>query len=105
MRQKSPPGDETASLRRPEDPPTEPFDRRDRAPDALVTPPAGVARGTEPPETRAGVIVSEDPTTMSGTYAFGEVIGRGGMGEVLLAHDRKIGRDVAVKRLRNASPT
>jgi len=42
---------------------------------------------------------------MSGKYVFGEALGRGGMGEVLLAHDRQIGRDVAVKRLRTGSPT
>jgi serine/threonine-protein kinase len=33
-------------------------------------------------------------------YALGEVIGRGGMGEVVLARDLRIGRDVAIKRMR-----
>jgi len=39
------------------------------------------------------------------SYALGDVIGRGGMGEVVLAHDREIGRDVAIKRLRTEDPT
>lgn len=54
---------------------------------------------------RAGTIVADDPTSAAGPYAIGEVIGRGGMGEVLLAHDRRIGRDVALKRLPLASPS
>src|SRR3954469_17028769 len=54
---------------------------------------------------RAGTIVTDDPTSAAGPYAMGEVIGRGGMGEVLLAHDRRIGRDVALKRLPLASPS
>jgi serine/threonine-protein kinase len=54
---------------------------------------------------RAGTIVTDDPTSAAGPYAMGEVIGRGGMGEVLLAHDRRIGRDVALKRLPLAAPS
>ena len=53
---------------------------------------------------RAGVIMAEDATTVAGPYALGEVIGRGGMGEVLLAHDRRIGRDIALKRLQTGAP-
>ncbi|HUQ03717.1 MAG TPA: serine/threonine-protein kinase [Kofleriaceae bacterium] len=78
------------------DPPTEPNRDRDRDDaDTLVPRPAAAA----------GSIAVEDVTGVSGTYAMGEIIGRGGMGEVLLAHDRRIGRDVALKRLRSASPT
>ncbi|HSD90783.1 MAG TPA: protein kinase [Kofleriaceae bacterium] len=38
-------------------------------------------------------------------YDLGEVIGRGGMGEVVVAHHRQIGRDVALKRMRAERPT
>ena len=38
-------------------------------------------------------------------YDLGEVIGRGGMGEVVSARDRRIGRDVAIKRMRGDSPS
>ena len=46
-----------------------------------------------------------EETRVHGVYMFGEVIGRGGMGEVVLAHDRRIGRDVAIKRLKGAAVT
>jgi len=85
----------------PADPPTLPTPSPGRdEPDTLVRGPAGAARSAS-----QGMIVADDPTKASGVYVFGEVIGRGGMGEVLVAHDRRIGRDVAVKRLRNGSPT
>ncbi|MBX3154858.1 MAG: serine/threonine protein kinase [Deltaproteobacteria bacterium] len=38
-------------------------------------------------------------------YALTHVIGRGGMGEVHAAQDRRIGREVAIKRMRSPNPT
>jgi len=38
-------------------------------------------------------------------YAVSKTIGLGGMGEVVLARDTRLGRDVAIKRLRSASPS
>jgi len=61
-----------------------------------------MALGTEP---AAPPLPDGEDTRISSVYAFGEVIGRGGMGEVVLAHDRRIGRDVAIKRLHATNPT
>jgi serine/threonine-protein kinase len=38
-------------------------------------------------------------------YELGAILGRGGMGEVLIGRDRRIGREVAIKRLRGATPS
>jgi serine/threonine-protein kinase len=38
-------------------------------------------------------------------YELGAVIGQGGMGEVVAARDPKIGREVAIKRMKATSPT
>jgi serine/threonine-protein kinase len=38
-------------------------------------------------------------------YELGALIGRGGMGEVVAARDPRIGRDVAIKRMKAKSPT
>src|SRR5690606_23711171 len=46
----------------------------------------------------------DDETKALEGYMFGEVIGAGGIGEVLAAHDLRIGRDVAIKRLRTSNP-
>jgi serine/threonine-protein kinase len=45
---------------------------------------------------------SDEPTDRPSLpdYDLGSRIGQGGMGEVLLGHDKTIGRDVAIKRLR-----
>ena len=37
-------------------------------------------------------------------YEVGELLGRGGMGEVLLGHDGVIGREIAIKRMRRIDP-
>jgi eukaryotic-like serine/threonine-protein kinase len=38
-------------------------------------------------------------------FKVGSVLGRGGMGEVMSAHDDQLGRSVAIKRLRNEAPS
>jgi serine/threonine-protein kinase len=73
-----------------------------QVPDTLVETAAGPA---PPRSTLAGV---GPPSSGSGSasrvslpdYEMGELLGRGGMGDVLLARDKLIGRSVAVKQLR-----
>jgi eukaryotic-like serine/threonine-protein kinase len=45
------------------------------------------------------------PTGDHARYRFGQILGEGGMGEVLLGYDEHVGRDVAVKRIRTAEPS
>ncbi len=42
---------------------------------------------------------------VSTRYAIGQLLGQGGMGEVMLAYDEQIGREVAVKRIRSDDPS
>jgi eukaryotic-like serine/threonine-protein kinase len=44
--------------------------------------------------------MTSSPTTVGGRYELGELLGRGGMAEVRLAVDQRLGRSVAVKQLR-----
>ena len=61
---------------------------------------------TRPLGRRPGVEVEVVlPPGDSSRYTFGALIGQGGMGEVLLATDEHIGREVVVKRIRAADPT
>ena len=41
------------------------------------------------------------PALLGGRYEVGELIGRGGMAEVHIGHDTRLGRTVAIKILRS----
>ena len=70
---------------------------------------AGTGDLTEsPPTVRVEDARSPRPSLVipvgSTRYELGALLGQGGMGEVLLAHDQQIGREVAVKRIRSNDP-
>jgi eukaryotic-like serine/threonine-protein kinase len=46
-------------------------------------------------------VVDEAPRVLAGRYEVGELIGRGGMAEVHIGHDNRLGRTVAIKILRS----
>ena len=61
------------------------------------------APDTEGGATRPFEQVDDETRALDG-YVFGDVIGRGGIGEIVQAHDLRIGRNVAIKRLRTIAP-
>ncbi|HEY0253845.1 MAG TPA: serine/threonine-protein kinase, partial [Kofleriaceae bacterium] len=62
--------------------------------------PATVVRFDTSSATQVGDEGVDDVALPDRGYDLGAVIGRGGMGEILSAHDRRIGRAVAIKRIR-----
>src|SRR5512143_279808 len=56
-------------------------------------------------QTRSVTAPSPIVGSMLTRYRIGDVLGQGGMGEVLSARDEQIGRPVAIKRLRVENPT
>jgi len=72
-------------------------------------------QGTRDPTNPADADVATQPSSGRGAslatggigarYRLGELIGKGGMGDVLAASDEQIGREVAVKRMKAAHPT
>ena len=66
----------------------------------LATPPLGEGETIVPTWGSHSYAALPDPG-----YQLGEVIGRGGMGEVVVAQDQRILREVAVKRIRAKDPS
>ncbi len=62
-------------------------------------------RTTERHDTIGDPPRGDAPASVPPGYRFADVIGRGGMGEVVLAKDLQLDRDVAIKRMRSASPS
>ncbi|MDQ3339832.1 MAG: protein kinase [Myxococcota bacterium] len=84
--------------------------------DTTVAPVSGLDPTVAPPHRKAsleavgptvapGVDLPDLPIIDGGLYTIGTEIGRGGMGRVLAARDRKLRRDVVIKVLHPGAPT
>ncbi len=58
-------------------------------------------RHTHAEEREASHVVDDGSRILAGRYEVGELIGRGGMAEVHIGYDRRLGRTVAIKILRS----
>jgi serine/threonine-protein kinase len=77
------------------------------ASDADATEPVATVMGAagDPQLTPGSDLVAGGASLPPSGYQLGAVIGQGGMGEVIVGYDRRIGREVAVKRMRSAGPS
>ena len=88
-------------------------DSDDPALDATqAPPPADIGRdatqAARSDVTQASVVVSSPGRSgrlSLPNYRLGNLLGRGGMGDIVLGHDSLIGRDVAIKQMRSEKPT
>jgi eukaryotic-like serine/threonine-protein kinase len=93
--------DETEALQGGPGGPTDVGPGRAPAP-ADETPPTDRRTDPHPPnEATQAMDVTTPPRILGGRYEVGELIGRGGMADVHLGHDSRLGRQVAIKILRS----
>ncbi len=91
-------------VRTPEPPdPTDPQPSAEHPANAATRANRPALANTERPanKTARGIPVATGESPSLPSYRVGEMLGRGGMGEVILADDLEIGRKVAIKRLRS----
>ncbi|HEY4239078.1 MAG TPA: serine/threonine-protein kinase [Kofleriaceae bacterium] len=74
-------------------------------PDTLVGTDAGSEPGSDVGSEPGRGVGEHTRIVNLGAYVFGDVIGTGGVGEVVIVRDQRMGRDVALKRLKTTQPS